>query len=233
MPNLLTKTVKPLKAIYIDAKTENDEKLAYVDLLDFSRAQAEKIDDLEKKLKGAETRLETHLKAHEAEKAEAVRVARSEERSAIDMSSKEIIDAGIESLKSGRKDFDEFLQTSESLSLNLVEQVLTPLFTDPKEIKKNLASAIAKAVNDLGKSSVLNVRLNSDDFGDPADLLQVAQELEDNNISIEIDPTLESGESTFELLVGQYEISLPEHWSLVHGLIRDAIQSSMPSELKT
>lgn len=233
MPKLLTKNVKPLKAIYIDAKTENDEKLAYVDLLDFSRAQAEKIDDLEKKLKDTETRLETHLKAHEAEKAEAVRVARSEERSAIDMSSKEIIEAGIESLKSGRKDFDEFLKTSESLSLSLIEQVLTPLFTDPKEIKKNLASAIAKAVNDLGKSSVLNVRLNSDDFGAPADLLDFSKELEDNSISFEIDPTLESGESTFELLVGQYEISLSEHWSLVQGLIRDAIQSSIPSELKT
>ena len=132
MPKLLTKNVKPLKAIYIDAKTENDEKLAYVDLLDFSRAQAEKIDDLEKKLKDTETRLETHLKAHEAEKAEAVRVARSEERSAIDMSSKEIIEAGIESLKSGRKDFDEFLKTSESLSLSLIEQVLTCLlYTSP------------------------------------------------------------------------------------------------------
>ena len=79
----------------------------------------------------------------------------------------------------------------------------------------------------------MNVRLNSDDFGAPADLLDFSKELEDNNISFEIDPTLESGESTFELLVGQYEISLSEHWSLVQGLIRDAIQSSIPSELKT
>ena len=36
MPKLLTKNVKPLKAIYIDAKTENDEKLAYVDSVSYT-----------------------------------------------------------------------------------------------------------------------------------------------------------------------------------------------------
>jgi len=235
MPDILTKRVKPLQVIPVEVKVDKVEKssahYSYVDLMNLAQQQAKKIILLEQRISEAEDQLEAQEKGHVDAQTEAVRLARLEERSAIEISSQKIIAAGIESLKSGRVAFDDFLQTSEGICLNLLEQVLQPLFTDPIQLKESLAKAIGKAVQNLGETSVLNVRLNSEDFGNPTDLFAIVEDLKDGNMSFEIDPTLQSGESIFELLVGQYEISLPEHWASLQDLMKSAIQ--FPSSEKT
>ena len=228
MSETISKRFKSLQVVptapTTNGSTPPEIKRSYAELLEIVRRQAADIQALQKKLETVKQDLRARDDKHEAALAEAVLAARKEEQSASEMNSAKIIEAGIESLKAGRRAYEAFLEKSEALSLSVADQALSPLFEDPIQVKATLASAIAKSIHKLGQSSVLNVRLNADDFGDLFELFALEPTLEKEKISFEVDPTLQSGESVFELLIGQYEISIPEHWASLQKLIKNAMQ---------
>lgn len=234
MTSLLTKHIKPLPVLPIlsnDSEAgEHFSGLSYSKLLERAQAQVEELEGLRLTLSRLDAKLSDIEDTHEKALEIAVESARSEERHLVEINSKKIVAAGIESLKSGYDAFEVFLKESENLTLLLLDQALAPIFLHPEKVRLTLAAAISKGVTEIGQSSVLNIRLNSDDFGDPSELLKIEPELSQSKLSFEIDPTLQSGESTFELLVGRYEISLSEHWEMLRGLISAAMTvSSSPA----
>ena len=229
MSDGLAKQVRPIEAIFVDnsvtASGDLTFKSSYVDLLKMTHIQAEKIEQLDAELADAKNKLSTIKEKQREIIKSAVETACEEQRTKFEKDTQRIVEAGLASLELGLQVYEEFLGNTENLTLHLLEFALEPLFCDPAHVRDTLTGTIVKSIEDIGASSVLNVRLNSSDFGNPSELLDVESHLKARNFSFEIDPMLESGECVFELLIGQYEISLPRHWELLKSSFKESLFS--------
>ena len=229
MSDLVGKRVKPLPVQPLETDGVHARGRAgpsYAALLETVTDQLSTLESMAETIKSLEAEREALKVKHAQALEKAVEDARKDERASFETNSDAIVEAGLKALDSGRKSFEDFLAKSESLAVMLLDQALAPMFSDPSRMRETLASAIAKSVGDLGECSILNVRLNGDDFGDPMELMALQPELMAKRLSFEIDPALQAGECTFELLVGHYEISMKDHWTQLQALIGEAMRDA-------
>lgn len=225
--------VKALTAILMPEQEVIDAESkmypSYAALLDEVADKSSRINTLEAEIEGLRDRIESLDADHAIALETAVEVAREEERNAISDRSSEIVNASLKGLELSQAEFQKFLENSEMLALELLDDVINCFDNHPEQTRMFMASAIKAAVAQIGTSAIVNVRISAEDFDDAPDALIHGFVPDVSGLSFELDPDLETGRSVFELLIGTHEISLKDHWSNIRELIRDAREQVLNS----
>lgn len=202
----------------------------YASVLQKNRELAERNTELETLLEAMKARIDTIQETHQSELEKAVSKARDVERASYETRDEEALARLSEALRQGRNEFDQFLKTSDRLVVECLDVVFKSLAGNSSVLPGLLSEAIEHAISEIGRKSVLNVRLGEDDF----DLVRKTlfpEAVDPSTMSFEIDPTLQPGECVFELLLGTYELSLPDHWQNARDVLRDALEDGMATRL--
>lgn len=115
----------------------------------------------------------------------------------------------------------------EALSVQFARQVLRNVFLPDSAQEVAVVDGLRKLLNDLGTSMVLSIRVSPVDF-DPKASEELLETLlgPQTNMKIEIDTSLQKGQCSAQLRLGEVDLSVPDYWLEVEALIEQISEGS-------
>jgi flagellar biosynthesis/type III secretory pathway protein FliH len=123
-----------------------------------------------------------------------------------------------QALADAQTNWAQQLQSWEGLSIGIARAVLEQVFSNPADRPLRATSAIRSRLQILETSSVIRVRVSSEDFPDPDQLGSTGTEL-GSDVELVPDSKLRTGECVIDLKLGHADIGLPAQWGRISQLL--------------
>ncbi|WP_156495532.1 FliH/SctL family protein [Croceicoccus estronivorus] len=122
-----------------------------------------------------------------------------------------------QSLAQAEAQFAARLETLEVLSLEVAQTALARIFGEDSHYSEMISQSVRHQLRQVDNAFVIRVRVSAEDFGDAAGMTELADQLPD--LSLQIDPALQTGQCTIDLKLGQIEAGIADQWPRLAHLL--------------
>lgn len=176
-----------------------------------------------------EARVSELTAAIEEARAEGHRLGRSEAAAEAKRDEEARIALLESAIASALAQWDERLQSLESLAVLLGKTALSKMFAAPEIQSQLVVQCIARQLQALRRETIVAITVSSTDFPEEARLAEIAVEAGDASIPVAASATLPAGECRIDLQIGHIDVGPQTQWRRLDALLRDLAFGEAPA----